>query len=125
MPKEDALVPYVDADDIADVVVESLLDDKHIGQTYELTGPRKLTFRQIAKEISKGTGRDIRFNAISMDEHSKILRKNQVPEDLIWLMNYLFKEVLVEKNSSVTNDIEKVLEKKVSRQNCHGYQNNI
>lgn len=112
LPKEDALVPYVDADDIADVVVESLLDDKHVGQTYELTGPRKLTFKQVTKEISKGTGRDILFSAISMDEHSKMLRENQVPEDLIWLMNYLFKEVLVERNSSVTNDIEKILGKK-------------
>lgn len=109
LPREEALVPYVDADDIADVVVEALLDDKHIGRTYELTGPHQLTFRQITEEISKGTGREIRFNSISTDEYTKMLQKYQVPEDYIWLINYLFTEVLVDKNSSIKGDIEKVL----------------
>jgi len=112
LPRGEALVPYVDVDDIADVVVESLLDDKHVGQTYELTGPRQLTFKQVTKEISKVTGRDIKFSSITMDEYTKMLREYQVPEDYIWLINYLFTEVLVDRNSIVTNDIEKVLGRK-------------
>ena len=44
LPKNEAQVPYVDANDIADVVVASLLDDKHNSEIYELTGPRTLTF---------------------------------------------------------------------------------
>lgn len=112
LPRGEALVPYVDADDIADVVVESLLDDKHVGQTYELTGPRQLTFKQVTEEISKVTGRDIKFSSITMDEYTKMLREYQVPEDYIWLINYLFTEVLVDRNSIVTNDIEKVLARK-------------
>ncbi|MCH6575136.1 MAG: NmrA family NAD(P)-binding protein [Bacteroidetes bacterium] len=112
LPRAEALVPYVDADDIADVVVESLLDDKHVGQTYELTGPRQLTFEQVIEEISKVTGRDIKFSSITMDEYTKMLKEYQVPEDYIWLINYLFTEVLVDRNSGVTNDIEKVLGRK-------------
>lgn len=112
LPRGEALVPYVDADDIADVVVEVLLDDKHIGQTYELTGPRQLTFKQVTEEISNVTGGDIQFSSITIEEYAKVLRENQVPEDYIWLINYLFTEVLVEKNSSVTNDIQKVLGRK-------------
>jgi uncharacterized protein YbjT (DUF2867 family) len=112
LPRGEALVPYVDANDIADVVVEALLDDKHINQTYELTGPRQLTFKQVAEEISNVTGENIQFSSITMEEYAKVLRENQVPEDYIWLINYLFTEVLVEKNSSVTNDIQKVLGRK-------------
>jgi uncharacterized protein YbjT (DUF2867 family) len=112
LPRGEALVPYVDVDDIADVVVESLLDDKHVGQIYELTGPRQLTFKQVTEEISKVTGRDIKFSSITMDEYTKMLREYQVPEDYIWLINYLFTEVLVDRNSIVTNDIEKVLGRK-------------
>jgi uncharacterized protein YbjT (DUF2867 family) len=112
LPRGKALVPYVDAEDIADVVVEALLDDKHIGQTYELTGPRQLTFKQVTEEISNVTGGGIQFSSITMEEYAKMLRKNQVSEDYIWLINYLFTEVLVEKNSSVTNDIQKVLGRK-------------
>ncbi len=112
LPRAEALVPYVDADDIADVVVESLLDNKHVGQTYELTGSRQLTFEQVIEEISKVTGRDIKFESITMDEYTKMLKEYQLPEDYIWLINYLFTEVLVDKNSVVTNDIEKVLGRK-------------
>jgi uncharacterized protein YbjT (DUF2867 family) len=112
LPRAEALVPYVDTDDIADVVVESLLDDKHVGQTYELTGPRQLTFNQVIEEISNVTGRKIKFDSITMDEYTKMLKEYQLPDDYIWLINYLFTEVLVEKNSGVTNDIEKVLGRK-------------
>ena len=84
----------------------------HVGQTYELTGPRLLTFEQVTAEISNVTGRDIKFKSLTMDEYTKMLREYQVPEDHIWLINYLFTEVLDGRNSSVTNDIEKVLGRK-------------
>ena len=106
-------MPFVDADDIADVVVESLLDDKHVGQTYELTGPRQLTFKQVTEEISNATGRDIVFNSITIEEYEKMLKEYQVPEGVIWLISYLFTEVLLlSSNSVVTNDIQKVLGRK-------------
>ncbi len=112
LPKSEALVPYVDADDIADVVVEALLDDRHNGQVYELTGPRQLTFPQVVQEISRASGRDIPFTPISMEEYARMLKEFQVPDDYIWLVNYLFTEVLTESNSIVTGDIEKVLGRK-------------
>ena len=115
LPGEEALVPFVDADDIADVVVESLLDDKHVGQTYELTGPRQLTFKQVTEEISNATGRDIVFNSITIEEYEKMLKEYQVPEGVIWLISYLFTEVLLlSSNSVVTNDIQKVLGRKAT-----------
>jgi uncharacterized protein YbjT (DUF2867 family) len=113
LPGAKALVPFVDADDIADVVVESLLDDKHVGKTYELTGPRQLTFQQVTEEISNATGRDIVFNSIALEDYEKMLKEYQVPEGVIWLISYLFTEVLlISSNSAVTNDIQKVLGRK-------------
>lgn len=112
LPKGEVKIPFVDTDDIADVAVESLLNDKHNGKTYELTGPRLLTFEQVAEEISKATGRNITYQSIPMDEYKTMLREQQVPEDYIWLMNYLFTEILDGRNSTVTNDIEKILGKK-------------
>jgi len=112
LPRAEALIPFVDNDDIADVVVETLLDDKHIGQIYELTGPHLLTFKEVTAEISKVTGRDIQFHSVSMEEYTNMLREFQVPEDFIWLVKYLFTEVLDGRNSTITNDIEKVLGRK-------------
>ena len=40
LPQADVKVPYVDADDIADVAVEVLLNDVHNGKIYQLTGSR-------------------------------------------------------------------------------------
>ena len=112
LPRAEALEPFVDADDIADVVTASLLDEKHNGQTYELTGPRLLTFKQIVNEIANATGRNITFQGLSLSEYVQMLREYQVPEDFIWLVNYLFEQVLDGRNSSVTSDVEKVLGRK-------------
>lgn len=112
LPRGEALEPFIDVDDIADVVVESLLNDKHVGQVYELTGPELLTFEQITTKISEASGRDIQYTSLAMEEYKAMLREHQVPEDYIWLINYLFTEVLDGRNSSVTNDIEKVLGRK-------------
>lgn len=112
LSRGDALEPFVDADDIADVVVESLINKKHSSQLYELTGPRLLTFRQAIAEIAQATSRVIRFESLTIEEHMNMLRQHQIPEDHIWLVQYLFTEVLDGRNASVTNDIEKVLGRK-------------
>jgi len=112
LPKNEALVPYVDAEDIADVVVAALLDAMHTGKVYELTGPRQLTFEQVTREISKATGRDIRFEDITLEKYTASMKEFQVPDDYIWLINYLFTEVLTESNAVVTGDVEKVLGRK-------------
>jgi len=112
LPRAEALEPFTDADDIADVVTAVLLDDKHNGQTYELTGPKLLTFKQVINEIAEVTGRNITFQSLSLEEYNKMLVEYQVPEDHIWLVNYLFEQVLDGRNSTITSDIEKVLGRK-------------
>ena len=39
--------PIIDIDDIADVVVAALTEDGHVGELYEVTGPRLMTFAEI------------------------------------------------------------------------------
>jgi uncharacterized protein YbjT (DUF2867 family) len=113
LPQAGAKVPYVDTDDIADVVVKALLYDEHNGKTYQLTGPRLLTFRDVISEISKATGRDIAFTSIALPAYVHVMKQQGVPDSFIWLIEYLFSEVLGNPdNSEITNDIEKVLGRK-------------
>ncbi|TPG42010.1 NmrA family transcriptional regulator [Flavobacterium pectinovorum] len=112
LPRAEALEPFTDANDIADVVTAALLEDKHNEQTYELTGPRLLTFKQVIKEIAEVTGRNITFQPLTLQEYNQMLQEYQVPEDHIWLINYLFEQVLDGRNSTITFDIEKVLGRK-------------
>ncbi|SEN90290.1 Uncharacterized conserved protein YbjT, contains NAD(P)-binding and DUF2867 domains [Flavobacterium sp. CF108] len=112
LPRAEALEPFTDADDIADVVTTALLDESHNGKTYELTGPRLLTFKDAVNEIANASDRNISFQGISLEEYTQMLKEYQIPEDHIWLVNYLFEQVLDGRNSSVTFDIEKVLGRK-------------
>ena len=68
LPVSDVPEPFVDADDIADVAVAALTDDRHIGQLYELTGPRLLTFADAVGEIGAASGRDVRLAPVSEQE---------------------------------------------------------
>ncbi len=112
LPRAEALEPFTDADDIADVVVESLLNENHNSKTYELTGPRLLTFKDAVNAIAEASGRNITFQGLSLEEYTQMLKEYEVPEDHIWLVNYLFDEVLDGRNSRITSDIEKVLGRK-------------
>ncbi|MEZ0183056.1 NmrA family transcriptional regulator [Flavobacterium oncorhynchi] len=112
LPRAEALEPFTDTDDIADVVTTALLNDSHNGKTYELTGPRLLTFKQAVNEIAEASGRNITFQSLSLEEYTQMLREYQVPEDHIWLVNYLFEQVLDGRNSNITQDIENVLGRK-------------
>lgn len=112
LPKVNALEPFVDVDDIADVVVAALTDDVHSQEIYELTGPELLSFEQAVALISSAVDRPIAFTSVSMEEYTSILRSYQLPEDYIWLIQYLFTEVLDGRNESLTKDVEKVLGRK-------------
>ncbi|MDT0606871.1 NmrA family NAD(P)-binding protein [Croceitalea rosinachiae] len=113
LPKTQLKAPYVDANDIADVVVKILLNKGHEGKIYELTGPRLLNFEEIIAEIAKATGRNLQFIPITLAEYVGAMKEEGVPEDVVWLMDYLFTEVLDnEANQVVTNDIEKLLGRK-------------
>ena len=94
LPVDDVQEPFVDVDDIADVVVAALTDDRHVGRLYELTGPRLLSFRDAVAEIGKAAGRDITFMPVPIDDYTAMLTEYVLPQDFIWLLNHLFTEVL-------------------------------
>ncbi|HET6732466.1 SDR family oxidoreductase [Mycobacterium sp.] len=94
LPVRDVHEPFVDADDIADVVVAALTEDHHVGQLYELTGPRLLSFGDAVAEVAAAAGRDIDFVSVSIDGYVAMLAEYGMPQDFIWLLNHLFTEVL-------------------------------
>ena len=115
LPMPQAKIPFIDTDDIAEVVVKALMEENHDGNIYELTGPRTLTFEEAINEISAGTGRNIQFQSVSLEAYNSMMKGAGVPEDYIWLFDYLFREVLgQEKNQVISNDVEKVLGRKAT-----------
>jgi uncharacterized protein YbjT (DUF2867 family) len=109
LPAGDTPEPFVDADDIADVAVAALTDDRHIGEVYELTGPRLLTFAEAVEEIARAAGREIRYVPVSIEEHEAAAAEQGVPGETIDLLTHLFSEVMDGRNAHVTDGVQRVL----------------
>jgi uncharacterized protein YbjT (DUF2867 family) len=115
LPMPEAEIPFVDADDIAEVVTKVLVDDSYNGQTITVTGPEKLTFEKVVKLMEKGIRRDIEFIPISIQEFKEGMKAAGLPDSYVWLFGYLFKEVLGNpENQQVSNDVVRVLGRKAT-----------
>ncbi|WP_327232797.1 NAD(P)H-binding protein [Streptomyces sp. NBC_01317] len=108
LPTGDAVEPFTDADDIADVVTAALTDPKHIGKTYELSGPRLLSFQDVAQELSKATGREITYIPVALDDYRAVLAENGLPVEFA----DLFGLILDGRNAHVVNGVEEALGRK-------------
>ncbi len=109
LPSSTVREPFVDTRDIADVAVAALTEEGHAGRTYELTGPRLMTFREAVAEFSAAGGRAVAYTPVTVEAYAGLLREAGIPEDVIWLVTYLFGSVLDGRNESLRTDIEQVL----------------
>ncbi|SDF58363.1 Uncharacterized conserved protein YbjT, contains NAD(P)-binding and DUF2867 domains [Lentzea fradiae] len=67
-PFGDVGVPVVDPADIAGVAAACLLDDRHTGGVFELTGPEVISPRGQAAAIAEAIGAPVRFHELTRDE---------------------------------------------------------
>jgi uncharacterized protein YbjT (DUF2867 family) len=109
LPVDGVPEPFVDAGDIADVAAAALTGDGHAGRTYEVTGPRLLSFADALEEIGRATGRSIRLEPVPVDAYAEALVRHGVPSDVASLMRYLFAEVLDGRNASLAGGIREAL----------------
>ncbi len=109
LPESKVLEPWVDVDDIADVAVAALTEDGHDGEIYEVTGPRLLSLEDIADELSRATGREIRYLPIDHKEFVDGVAASGAPEDVVWIMDYLFSTVLDGRNAHVCDGVQRAL----------------
>ncbi|WP_107071090.1 NmrA family NAD(P)-binding protein [Streptomyces cyaneogriseus] len=79
LPAGDGAAGFVDAEDIAAVVVAVLTDARHAGRIYELSGPRAVTLAEAVATISEATGRDNRYVPLSVEEYVAELVGQGVP----------------------------------------------
>ncbi|GGS35275.1 NmrA family transcriptional regulator [Actinokineospora fastidiosa] len=105
LPAGDAVEPFVDADDIADVVVAALTEPGHDGEVYELTGPRALGFAEVAAELSAATGREIGYTPLTAAQFAAVLREHGLPEDF----GELFTLILDGRNAHPADGVQRAL----------------
>jgi uncharacterized protein YbjT (DUF2867 family) len=101
--------PFVDLDDVADVVVEALTSPGHEGRAYELTGPRLLTFADAAAEIAAVSGRAVTYRHVPAARFGTEAAAAGLPADAAGALAELFERVLDGRNERVSGDVERVL----------------
>ncbi|RZQ61655.1 SDR family oxidoreductase [Amycolatopsis suaedae] len=80
-PFGDTGVPIVDPADIAEVAAACLLDDRHTGGVYELTGPEVITPRGQTAAIAAALGSPVRFQELTR-EAAKAGMTRSMPAEL-------------------------------------------
>jgi uncharacterized protein YbjT (DUF2867 family) len=108
LPADTQLEPFIDADDIADVAVAALTEPGHVGQVYELTSPRLLTFADAVAEIAAAVDREIRYIPVALEDFAAAIAGQGIPADIAEFLTYLFGEILGN-NACVTDGVQRVL----------------
>lgn len=102
---------FVEADDIADVAVDALTDDRHNGRFYDLTGPRALSFAEIAEEIKRGAGHELKYVPVNSETYVAEQIAQGVPEEWAYSFSALYQDIANGKLDTISSDVEAVLER--------------
>jgi len=109
LPVDGVPEPFVDAEDIADVAAAALTEDGHAGRVYEVTGPRLITFAEAVEEIARASGRPVRFVSVPLERFTSEMAEQGLPDDVTWLITYLFTEVLDGRNAVLADGVQRAV----------------
>ncbi|MGH8930001.1 MAG: NmrA family NAD(P)-binding protein [Egibacteraceae bacterium] len=109
LPAGDVAEPFIDVEDIADVVVAALIEDRHAGQLYEVTGPRLLTFADAVAAIAKASGRKVRYLPVSPEQFASTMTEHGTPVEFATLLTELFVTVLDGRNAHLSDGVQRAL----------------
>ena len=111
MPGGEVAEPIIDIDDIADVVVAALTEDGHMGERYEVTGPRLMTFAEMAEVLSNALGRAIQHVPITFEDfHANVAAAGD--EFVADVFTKIARETLDGRNAHIADGVERALGRK-------------
>ncbi|MEM8855062.1 MAG: NmrA family NAD(P)-binding protein [Pseudomonadota bacterium] len=108
MPGGDVVEPIIDVEDIADVATAALTQDGHEGALYEVTGPRLMTFAQMAEALGAATGRPVRYEPITFEAFHGGLA--DVAGDFVAdVFTAIARETLDGRNAHITDGVQRAI----------------
>ena len=103
-----ARISHVDVRDIAAVAVKALTESSHVGKAYTLTGPEALTYDELANELSKVLGRQIRHISLPLSDLKQGMLADGMLEEIADRMLDLERYFREDRASRITNDIKQL-----------------
>ena len=110
LPAGNARISFVDARDVAEAAVHTLLEFKHRNKTYVLTGKEALDHYRIAFILSKVTGKTITYVPVSQNNAQKELIESGWEEIAADLMVGLYEIARHGWCEEVQTDLEEILQ---------------
>ena len=99
---------FIDVRDIAAVAVAALTDRRHLGETFELSGPEALSHAEVAQILSEATDRGFIFEDVAEEDwRAETVHRGMVPDDADALIG-LFRRIREGAMAEVTGDVERV-----------------
>jgi (4-alkanoyl-5-oxo-2,5-dihydrofuran-3-yl)methyl phosphate reductase len=80
-PFGDGRAAIIDPGDISECAVSCLLEPRHAGRTYDLTGPQALSNAEQVEIIGHAIGRDLTYVDVPPDAAKKAMADNGMPPD--------------------------------------------
>lgn len=105
----DGAEAWIDTDDVGDVAFESLRNDRHVGRTHTLSGPRILTLAQVAAELTEATGRPVDYLPLPPDEHVAEMVGAGVPREEAEALRDLFAVIRNHRSEYVSEGVARIL----------------
>lgn len=109
LPTGDGRVPFIDAEDIAEVAAAALTEDRHNGQIYQLTGSRAIGFGEAADLIGKAAGRTVRHVDVAPEVFVERQVAVGVPPESAWLLAGVLVAIRDGEGTEVSDGVERAL----------------
>ena len=101
--------PFIDVDDVAEVVVATLLDDSKARGILEVTGPASITFTDVAATFSQELGREVAFQEVSPQAFVERWVAAGLHPDEAHGLAEMFEELMDGHNSHLSDGVTSVL----------------
>jgi len=111
-PMADGKIGMVDARDIAAVAVKALTQEGHKGKTYILTGPKAISYYDIAKALTNALEKEIKYVPVSSEAAHKGMLDSGMPKWLVDDISGLNHVFAAGKASDLSPDVENVTGRK-------------
>lgn len=105
----DAKLTFVSTQDIAEVVVKALTDDKHIEKAYNLSGSEALSHQDVANFFSKKMNTEIHNVSLSPEDMKAGAMENGLPESVADYLVMLYNIASEGHMAHQSDDIKTVL----------------
>lgn len=105
----DGQVPYASRAEMGEAAANVLLQTRHEGKTYEITGAQAWSYDEVAMALTAAKGRNFTYQDIDPDTHRRVLESLNLPPFLIDLTIGTVEDIRKGQYDIASDDLQRLL----------------